>query len=520
MRYYFCLLVCVGILYCKLPAQTNSLDTLYQFRRFTDIFGPNSGCLQLNDSTYIIASTAIASNGYNQVILFAINLKGDTLWSQCPNYTNVGTAISLRCAFDKDRNILVAGDFGLDSIANSVTAMLFKADSAGNVQWLKTYGIAHYSQYHGVYGYVPIVTFDNHYLIVSALDDSVNVNFLIIRTDSSGNEESRWQYGTPKYNTPEAGIQTLDSGFLLVGFTNFADSPAYYTYSIYIVKADKNGNLLWDTIYSAPRDNNNILLTDAVANDVLEDTDGYVVCGHRFAQPNTISLNPSAFQKAWIAKLNKQDGSIIWEQNIGIDDATYQRFYKMTRTNDGGYAACGVQIFSDQTTGDCWLAKMDAQGDSIWSRRFYYGNDDTLTTAFYNILQTASGGYILTGYAAPNNGPVFPWVVITDSMGCLIPGCDTLTVSGIRELSTDNVGMAVYPNPASDMAYILIKADNVVPDLSFKIYNLTGQLIATQNHATTDVTYLLNTSTFAKGVYMVDVVSEGKIVAGKKFVKQ
>ena len=521
MRSYFYLLVCICMLHYKAQAQANYLDTLYRFRNFADIVDPNSGVLQLNDTSYVIASTVVAPNHYNQLILFAINLKGDTLWIRSPDYTNVGTTISVQCIFDNDKNILVAGDFGIDSVPNSVTAMIFKADSTGNVQWFKTYGIAHYSAYHGVYGYAPIATFDNHYLVVAALDDSVNVDFLIIKTDTAGNEESRWQYGTPKYDLPQAGIQTLDSGFLFAGFTTFADVPAYYLYSVYIVKTDKNGVLLWDTIYSAPSDSNGVLLADAVANDVIEATDGYIICGNRFARKNNIyPYTPWAYQKAWIAKLNKLDGSIIWEQNIGIDNATYQRFYKMTATSDGGYAACGVQIFSDQTTGDCWLVKMNAQGDSLWSRRFYYGNDDSLTTVFYNILQTHDNGYILTGYANPNYGPVFPWVVITDSMGCLIPRCDTLTATGMKETPAEILGVTVYPNPASNVVYILMKADEEINDLAFNVYDINGKLLLHQQHAATDVTYLLNTSAYAKGLYLVDVLSDGKVVATRKFVKE
>ncbi len=520
MRFYLCLSVCACLFCCKVQAQTNCLDTVYKINSFANIFGANGSCLQLSDTTFVISATGYLANSHCGAVLFAINIDGDTLWEKSYQKSNIGSAFISRCILDNNKNILSAGEFEVDSLSHASQAMLFKTDSAGQLQWLKTYGITHYSEYQGAYGCVPITTFDDHYFVVGTLDiDSVNADLLLIKTDSNGNEQLRYQYGTPKYDLPQAGIQTQDSGFLMAGLTTFADVPGYYTFSIYIVKADKNGNLLWDTIYSSLRDNNNQLLNDAVANDVLEDTDGYLVCGNRFAQLNTVSLNPSAFQKAWIAKLNKQDGSIIWEQNIGIDNATFQRFYKMTKTKDGGYAACGVQIFSNQTTGDCWLVKTDVQGDSIWSRRFYYANNDTLTTAFYNILQTHDNAYILTGYAAPHNGPVFPWVVITDSMGCLIPGCDTITVTDIKALPTDNVGLVVYPNPAGAMAYILIKTDNEMPDLSFKIYDLTGQLIISQTHASTDVTYLLNTFSFAKGMYLLDVMSDGKIVANKKFVK-
>lgn len=507
------------MLYYKARAQTVYLDTLYSFNYFTTGMWQNGSCLQLNDTIYVISTNALGPNSMNfNIYLFAINLKGDTLWATPSNSASIGNAGCLKSNFDNYKNILTSGSIHIDSIPDSQEAIMFKMNSSGNIEWFKTYGIAQYSDYQGVYGMVPIATFDNHYVCLAQLGiDSVSSDFLLIKTDTTGNEESRWQYGTPKYNWPIAGIQTLDSGYLIAGATTFADTMSYYTFSIYIVKVDKNGNQLWDTIYTAPRDTNGFLLDDAVANDALEASNGYIICGSRYARQNTVwPYVPDAYQQGWMAELNKQDGSIIWEQNLGIDSAIYQELYKITKTNDGGYAACGGFNYAADVTGGSLIVKTDSLGNPMWSRIYYYANDDTIETDFYNILQIPGNGYLLEGYAEPNNDPGYPWVVITDSMGCLIPGCDTLNATDIKALPGDIAGVAVYPDPASNVAYILIKSDENINDLSFKIYDLNGQLIATKTHALTDVTYLLNTSTYAKGTYLVEVMSGGKVVASKE----
>jgi hypothetical protein len=525
MRRVFDIATCSLLLGSKLQAQvpTVYLDTIYNIGYFGKIDNPNGSCLQLNDTSYVISCTAITP-AFNYIPrLFAITLKGDTLWSRYYEDTLVGSGLSVGTIWDKYKNMITAGEFTVDSISYGNQAMLFKTDSDGDLQWRKTYGISQYGEYQSTTGSVPVATFDNYYLCIGQIGiNNLNSDILVIRADSDGNEVARWQYGTPAYDVPYAGIQTLDSGFLFAGSTLYSAPPIYQSsYSIYIIKTDKNGKMLWDTIYSSPRDLTGVLLTDADANGVIEASDGYIICGHRYAQQNFAHpASPWAFQKAWIAKLNKQDGSIIWEQNIGVYHATYQRFYSITKTNDGGYAATGGYINADQVTGVCTLVKTDSQGDSLWSREFLYANDDSLTTVFYNILQTANNGYILTGYCEPSDAAEFPWVIITDSMGCLIPGCDTITAINSKATSTDKVGVALYPNPAGNVAYILIKSDDNVPDLSFNIYNTTGQLITTQTHATTDVTYVLNTGAFAKGMYLVDVMSGRKVVATKKFVKE
>jgi hypothetical protein len=515
--------------------QTNYLDSVYTFSYFENIFGANGSCLPLSDTSYIISTTAATWSGNHAPMLFAINLKGDTLWTKYYEDTLIGVELNCDAVYDHNKNIIIAGDFRVDSIANGLQAMLMKIDPRGNLQWLRTFGISTYSYWRGVTGLVAIATNDNHYLCVGQLGidspslgiDSTNSYILVIRTDTAGNEMSRWQYGNRQYSIPNAGIETSDSSALIVGATLSSNTPYSGGFSIYILKIDNNGNLLWDSIYSAPigvdsapMGTQYYLLSDAEANGVIEDTDGYVVCGHRFARQNFVPHgSPAAFQKAWIAKLNKQTGGLIWEKNIGIDNATYQRFYSIIKTRDGGYATVGGWINADQTTGDCWLVKTDINGDSLWSRKYLYANDDSLTTAFYNILQTKDNGYILTGHCEPNDTYSYPWVVITDSMGCLIPGCDTLNATAIKERPDEFVGMVVYPNPASGVAYLLIKSDNNIANLSFKIFDLNGKLISTQNHATTDVTYIINTGNLAKGMYLIEVTSDGKVLAARKLIK-
>ncbi len=522
MRSCFFVLVCTCLFHYAAEAQANYLDTLY--RPYDFAWDLNYGnTLKLNDTSYVITGYGLTMQNHFIFNLFAINLKGDTLWDKSYDFGSKDLFAAYKAVLDNDKNILIAGPFFNDSL-QGYQAMLFKTDSMGNKKWLKTYGISHYGHYQGLFAYVPIATIDRHYLIASTLGiDSVNADFLVIKTDTNGNEESRWQYGTPKYETLWAGIQAIDSGFIFAGETTVSDTPDFYTFSIYTMKVDKNGNELWKAIYASPYDTtNNRHITDAVTNDVIEDTDGYVFVGHRYSRRNyVLHSSPFAYLKAWVAKLDKQTGHIIWEQNIGINNATYQRFYKITKTSDGGYAACGIQAFSNQnTTNDSWLVKTNTFGDSIWSRRFYYANDTSLETEFYSITQTYDDGYLISGFAYDYNGDPFPWVIITDSMGCLIPGCDTLTVNDIKVLPDDKVGVVIYPNPASNVAYILIKSDIDVLDLSFRIYALTGQIVTTKTSAITDVTYLLNTSNFAKGVYLVDVMSQGKVVTTRRLVKE
>ena len=90
----------------------------------------------------------------------------------------------------------------------------------------------------------------------------------------------------------------------------------------------------------------------------------------------------------------------------------------------------------------------------------------------------------------------------------------------MKETPAEILGVTIYPNPASNVVYILMKADEEINDLAFNVCDINGKLLLHQQHATTDVTYLLNTSTYAKGLYLVEVMSGENVVARRKFVKE
>jgi hypothetical protein len=181
---------------------------------------------------------------------------------------------------------------------------------------------------------------------------------------------------------------------------------------------------------------------------------------------------------------------------------------------------------TDEYTG--WFVKVSNIGDSIWSR-MYRGVPGTLGLANDNSIsdfQLLPDGGIIGCGTSTNIDTSYEsqqaWLIRLDSMGCLIPGCDTLTATGLNPVLTNgnHTGIAVYPNPASSLVYLLIKTDNPTPDLSFKIYDATGKLMATERGALADVTYLLHVNNYANGLYFVQVLDGGNMVAKSKFVKE
>ncbi|HQU39597.1 MAG: T9SS type A sorting domain-containing protein [Chitinophagales bacterium] len=150
----------------------------------------------------------------------------------------------------------------------------------------------------------------------------------------------------------------------------------------------------------------------------------------------------------WIIKVNSS-GAIEWQQTIGGDDA--DQCYFVQQTSDlgyicGGWSRSGVSY--DKTVAsfgerDCWLLKLDTDGEIVWQQA-YGGDQDDYLFAFDN---TADGGYVLGCFSAsgisgnktePNYGYNDYWVIKTDSIGNIewqntIEGYGDDRLHGIRQ---------------------------------------------------------------------------------------
>ncbi|MGB1206341.1 MAG: hypothetical protein ACPG5B_11875, partial [Chitinophagales bacterium] len=79
-----------------------------------------------------------------------------------------------------------------------------------------------------------------------------------------------------------------------------------------------------------------------------------------------------------------------------VNHISYQDMitYSMIKTNDGGYAFTGVGWTPNNEFSGAILFKMNAEGDSLWTKA--YGGDGI--DRGYDLQQTADGGYFIVGY--------------------------------------------------------------------------------------------------------------------------
>jgi hypothetical protein len=113
------------------------------------------------------------------------------------------------------------------------------------------------------------------------------------------------------------------------------------------------------------------------------------------------------------------DGDTIWTRKYGDSEAMGTGTNNgncVERTSDGGYIVAGYSQYQGPHNEDVWLIKTDADGDSLWSRFFGGAAFDMA----YTVEQTSDDGYIAVGYTLSfGEGNEDVYLVKTDALGSL-----------------------------------------------------------------------------------------------------
>ncbi len=242
----------------------------------------------------------------------------------------------------------------------------------------------------------------------------------IIKIDTDGNLVWEQNYGGSSNDYAWSAAPVNDGGYVMAGFTLSSDLDVGGNNGIndyWIVKVDSDGDLIWEQNYGGS--------SLETAYSITQTTDdGYIVAG--FSRSSNIDVSANNGERDfWIIKLDT-NGDLTWEQNYGgagIDIA-----YDIAQTSDGGYIVAGTSQSSDQDVSsnnggdDYWIVKLDANGDLVWEENF----GGTGTDFPSDILPTSDGGYIALGQSnssdldvGANNGGDDCWIIKLDADGNL-----------------------------------------------------------------------------------------------------
>jgi hypothetical protein len=139
--------------------------------------------------------------------------------------------------------------------------------------------------------------------------------------------------------------------------------------------------------------------------DVQQTTDGgFIVAGR------TRSFGAGAGD-LWLLKLDA-DGDTLWTRTSGGGAPDYG--FSVGQTSDSGYIVAGYTLSFGAGGSDVYLVRTDADGNTLWART--YGG--TGTDEGYSTQQTTDGGYIVAGRTTSfGGGGDDVYLVKTDANG-------------------------------------------------------------------------------------------------------
>lgn len=280
----------------------------------------------------------------------------------------------------------------------------------------------------------------------------------IVRVDADGEVLGEANYALYEYGSGGAQLTLLPDGSVLVG------SAEYHTTSVYQVRAcifqvDPNGEVLWHREYGR--------LTRAAFFSVLP-------------VPGSTDL---------VA--------------VGVDD----------RMGQGG-----------QLQGT--LLRVSADKDSLWQYTYrYFDAQVGFRNSVFNDMQpTPDGGFIAVGMTAPVPGVYSQdlWVVKTDSMGCIEPGCHLITGVESQVTNLKDV-LHLAPNPVAQGSALQVSLSlpagyTVHGGLRLSIVSCDGRLVYEERLNADAPVSLTLPQRIGPGLYHLHLSDDTQWLGGAKVV--
>lgn len=329
-------------------------------------------------------------------------------------------------------------------------------------------------------------------------DTTILTQALLIKVDQARDTAWTRRFGDPAHSTVALGVvQHPEGGYLLTGHWDYG-GPWNRSF---LIRTDSVGQQIWRRNYGGIAAQNGAVRVAA---------DGGIITWSTYREPGW-DLD---WQQMMLTKWSPT-GSVIWQRKVNKD---YQvGTQDMETLSDGSIVGAGTIM--DRAA----LVKFNADGDSLWTREYtlfgsYHG--------FYDVQATSDGGFVCTGaaFSFPPSDPGIQtsqviWVVKTDSLGCVVPGCSTV---GVEEYLMDlNEHLRVWPNPVATGAPLTVSFDppqEFTPNGPLRVVVLDALGKQVHEERVQVGTSLLANLPLATGVYHLHLIDNTRWLAGGNFM--
>lgn len=310
-------------------------------------------------------------------------------------------------------NLLVCG-YTFTSETGKSDLLVIKSDTLGNILWEKTYGNDGWD-----YGNCIIETSDSNIVCVGLTTsyNTQNIDLYIVKIDSTGTLLWEKTFGGNKLDIANTVCEDDEGNLIICGYT---ESKGLGQDDIYIIKIDKNGNLIWEKTFGSS--------TSEMGYEVIFTSDKNLI----------IVGNSGKFVENWgdrniyVIKLDL-DGNKLWEKTYSTigSEPYHERGESIIELSDGGYLITGSHDITYQDVSNILVLKINSAGTELWRKSFgkgsYYdygivscevNNNEYLITG---VSKSNSTNNDITFYFLDNNGRLSKTKTISN------PGNDWIT---------------------------------------------------------------------------------------------
>ncbi len=192
-------------------------------------------------------------------------------------------------------------------------------------------------------------TLDGGYIITGSTSSigQGNTDLYLLKLDSMGQVKFQKTFGGVSNEIGKSVVQLSDSSYVMAGYTS---SSGVGGYDVFLVKADKAGNLIWQKTYGGSDWD--------FANSMDTTADGgFIIAGTTYSYGKG---NADGF----VIKTDA-NGDTTWTKTFGglKDD----EFKSVIQTTDGNYALTGYTKSFNDSLGDGWIIRIDQTGNSTYT---------------------------------------------------------------------------------------------------------------------------------------------------------
>lgn len=280
-------------------------------------------------------------------------------------------------------------------------------------------------------------------------NDPVNaMDAIIFSLNSSGILRFFNVYNGGRYDVLNRNLaETSDNGMMVSGNSNSPNNPN----RAYVIKVDSAGNQVWVKYYSQ--------MSSAYISKY--DDNKFILSGYYVADGSRPWLNRPKLL------FIDSTGAVIKNNTYTYMQPAYN--YVGRKVSDGGIVCVGITTNEEENNAG-YILKTDQDGGMLWQRRYNHSAD---VDYFIDFIETSDHGLLISGAADDGSccGGQNAWLVKLDSMGCLEPNCWV----GLEDVEENELGIKLFPNPASDWLNFQLPAGN--KGISLEIFSVSGKLM-------------------------------------------